>query len=141
MRMCGLAGIVVLAGMMATVRAERIETEVVDRDFRVTVVHSGSGALGRFSVVGNLAEGAVRVPVFKGDEVVMVMNIVAPVYGLNNTSYVRPQVSVIVFDQTRLVTDGGGGAAPAVILQCERKIDWADPDELVLLDGEQVKLT
>ncbi len=134
----------VVFGMGLVARAAdeaRLEPKVVDRDFRVTVVVAEPEGIGAFTVVGNLLEGAVRVPLVVEGDIRYIVEVTAPMVLKNSSTLLKPQVEIRVLDPGRLVAKSDGGMEPLTLLSCSRSINWPEPQEMTLLESEKMTMT
>lgn len=119
----------------------RLDPEVVDRDFEVTVDVATDEGGGTFLVVGNLYEGVVRVPIVLGDGVDYVVEVIAPTYKRNSATVLKGAVEVRVWNPDKLVDKGEAGSEPLRILNCHRAIDWKKPGVLNILESKKLTIS
>jgi len=129
-------------GLMVRAADEtRLDPKVVGRDFRVTVVVAEPEGIGAFTVVGNLLEGGVRVPLVVEGEIRYIVEVTAPTVMKNSSTVLKPQVEIRVMNPGKLVTKGDGGMEPLTLLSCSRSIDWLEPQEMTVLESEKMTMT
>lgn len=136
-----LAAVLGMGMMVRATDETHLDPKAVDRDFRVTVVVAEPEGIGAFTVVGNLREGAVRVPLVVEGEIRYIVEVTAPTVVKNSSTLLKPQVEIRVMDPGKLVTKGEGGMEPLTLLSCRRSIDWLEPQEMTVLESEKMTMT
>jgi hypothetical protein len=135
------AAIVLGLSGLAAADDRKLSADLVDRDLRVGAVVGGKEAIGTFTVIGNLREGPLRVPIIVGGEVKFVLEVQAELYERNGVTLLKNLVQIRLLDPTKTVTKGEAGTEPLALLECSRTINWVDPQELVVLQSSELTLT
>ena len=126
---------------MASAAEERVDPQAVNRDLEITLTVDEPRGEEQFIVVANLFEGAARVPVIRGGKIEFIVELVAPVYLRNTSTYLKAQLEAMVLDPGTLISKGESGSAPLEVLRCTRSFDWNDLGSIVLIDSEAMTMT
>lgn len=134
---------VLLAVGSALAEVKRLDTELVEKEFKVTVNVLGAGEAKlsgsrTCSVTSALSEG-VRVPIMSAEGVRYYVDVKPVVKTRNSTDYLAPKVNIRVSDPT--ILSGVGAGIPLLLVNAERAIDWEDPKELTILESKELTMS
>ena len=134
---------VLLAVGSALGEVKRLDPELVEKEFKVTVTVSGteeriSNDPGTYSVTSSLSEG-VRVPIMSAEGVRYYVDVKPVVKTRNSTDYLAPKVNIRVSDPT--ILSGEGAGTPLLLVNAERSIDWEDPKELTIVESKELTMS